>query len=60
MLKAKFRCQSVQKFEGSERAECYPVYGNGEENKSYATATPGGKLELGITNPDAFGYFEPR
>ncbi len=59
MLKAKFKCQQVNKFEYGQQAHLQAVYGTGEENKSYSTATPSGKLELTINNPNAFDFFKP-
>lgn len=41
----------------SEEIIAQPVYGTGEENKSYSEATPSGKIELLITNKNAFGFF---
>jgi len=35
------------------------VHGNGEENKSYSNATPCAMFEMQITNPNAFGFFQP-
>lgn len=40
-----------------ENITAFPVYGNGEENKSYSEATPSGRIELTITNKNAFGFF---
>ena len=31
---------------------------SGEENKTWAKYTPGGKIELSIDNSDAYSYFE--
>ncbi len=41
-------------------APCYGAYpgGDSEENKSFAKYTPSGEITLGITNPDAIGFFE--
>lgn len=41
----------------SEEVLMYPVYGNGEENKSYSDATPSGSISLTITNKAAWGFF---
>lgn len=35
-----------------------PVYGNSEENKQFFAATPSGRIELGILNPEAGQAFE--
>jgi len=41
----------------SEEVYMHPVYGNGEENKSYSEATPSGAIQLTITNKNAWGFF---
>lgn len=41
----------------SEIVHMHPVYGNGEENKSYSEATPSGSINLTITNKAAWGFF---
>ncbi len=58
-LKAKFVCHSVKNVIGGQFVEAHPVTGGSEENKTYATASPGGKLELYINNPEAFDAFKP-
>lgn len=40
-----------------ENVRMMPVYGNGEENKSYSDATPSGAITLLITNKNAWGFF---
>lgn len=42
----------------SEEVTMHPVYGNGEENKSYSEATPSGLIQLTITNKQAWGAFQ--
>lgn len=57
-VRAKFKCTSVTIREGGSRSvELWPAYG--EENKSWARATPSGKIEMGIDNPEAAVQFEP-
>ena len=34
-----------------------PVYGDSDENKTWSKWTPQGKIEMGITNPDAIEQF---
>jgi hypothetical protein len=34
------------------------VQGNNEENKKFFSATPSGKLEIGVMNPEAAKKFE--
>lgn len=41
----------------SETVHMHPVYGDGEENKSYSDATPSGSISLAITNKSAWGFF---
>ncbi|HSI11770.1 MAG TPA: hypothetical protein VK961_06980 [Chthoniobacter sp.] len=60
MLKAKFICNEVAKNRyQQEVAKLSPVYGSGEENKSFSDATPCGSLELTISNKAAHGFFAP-
>lgn len=58
-IKVKFECGSVRKTVYGENVECTPVLSGSEENKSFSAATPSGKLELMITNPEAYGSFVP-
>lgn len=51
-MRAKFKCQSVQNFEHSKSAQLTAVYGNSEENKDFAKATPSGSFP-------AIDYFKP-
>jgi hypothetical protein len=36
----------------------FGTYGDGDDNKTWSKYTPSGKMELGITNPDAIAAFE--
>lgn len=66
---ARFYVQSVTRLASGTRAEGYaqpapniqvvmwPVT-RGEENKQWASATPSGKIELTIGNPEAAAWFE--
>ena len=72
MIRGKFRCQSVQEHTDqqggeveptkySEYVTLFPVTGHaGEsaENKTFWKATPSGKLELSVDNPEAWGHFQ--
>jgi hypothetical protein len=52
MVRAKFKCSMVSQYEGgSKKYEFWAVYG--EDSKPWAKATPNGKLEITIDNPDA-------
>ena len=59
-VRAKFNCQAVVE---NDSATCttvilHAVYGDGTDNASWSQATPWGKLEMAITNPDAVAAFE--
>lgn len=66
MIRAKFRCHIIRKFEAtqyskaSERVSLHPVYDSNpeHENHKWSEATPSGEIEMSITNPDACGKFE--
>ena len=58
-IRAKFECKRVNKVQGREEIEAEPVTGDSEENKTYSKWTPNGSLTLSITNPAAFGFFDP-
>ena len=58
-MKAKFKCNQVNKLESCEQAFLSPVLQGSEENKSFSQYTPSGKLELMITNPAAADFFKP-
>ncbi|HAS1024530.1 TPA: hypothetical protein I3764_000111 [Enterobacter cloacae] len=59
-VRAKFFCQSIQKAEdGSYRTiHMSPVTADTEENKTWSKYTPGGQLQMVISNPSAFDLFE--
>ena len=53
-VRAKFVVNEVnQNEDGSSKVSMSPVTSGTEENKSWSTHTPSGKLEMDITNPDA-------
>lgn len=58
-MRAKFQCQSVTKSVGQESIKMTPVLSDSEANKSFSKYTPCGAVDLTITNPDAFGFYEP-
>lgn len=61
-VRAKFRVASVERHEyGAENVRMLPVYDGGEdsENRTFWQASPSGKIEMHINNPDAHGIFEP-
>jgi hypothetical protein len=66
-IKAKVRVHNVsenhfgpENSKSGERVQMSPVYSDDpqSENYSFSQATPSGAIELNITNPDAFGFFE--
>ena len=63
MVQAKFYC-SNKSLNGSEGAQTQavvtllPVSGSGY-NKDWSKYTPAGKIEMTITNPEAFDQFAP-
>lgn len=60
MVRAKFRCQSVEKFEnGSSNVSLSPVTSGSDENKSFYKWTPGGEIKLQTINLAAAEQFEP-
>lgn len=56
-ITAKFTCQSVTTYESAERVELTAAHGPG--NESWSKATPGGNLQITISNPAARGQFTP-
>lgn len=61
-VRAKFRCMEVtdRKWDDQETVKFLAVHGNGdnEENKQFWEASPSGKMELTIKNPDSWGLFK--
>lgn len=59
-VRAKFLCQSIQKAEDDSYRTIHmtPVTADTEENKSWSKYTPGGLLQMHISNPAAFEQFE--
>lgn len=63
-VKAKFACYSIQDttHAGGKNRKVFlsPVYGNSEENKSFAKYTPAGQLEMVIDEgTPAYDAFHP-
>lgn len=57
-MRAKFLAESVTNHaSGNTVVNLAPVMRNTEENKSFWEATPNGKLEMCITNPNAKDFF---
>lgn len=59
-VRAKFRCHFIQKAEDDSHrvVNMSPVTADTPENKSWSKYTPGGQLQMYITNPAAFEQFE--
>ncbi len=69
MVRAKFYCATkIQRSNQPHPAqtenpvyesfEFYPVTGGSEENKKFFSASPSGKLEIGVMNPEAAKQLE--
>jgi hypothetical protein len=52
-VRAKFRVNNVRtNAEGKPNGfSMHPVYGESEENKAFFAATPGGTIDMWVTNP---------
>lgn len=57
-VRALFHCFATEESDDgkSQTVRLRPAYA--EENKSFAAATPWGDMTMGISNPDAIGFFE--
>lgn len=59
-MRAKFNAYSVTNFGSGESIVLQAVTDNDTpENERYHTATPSGKVEMGISNPAVLGFFTP-
>lgn len=59
-VRAKVRCNSVHDFGQQKTVQLVPVTGaDGKGCEQWSKWTPSGEIRLDITNPDAFGQFEP-
>ncbi len=63
-VQAKFYVASVTSHANGSGQNCpgamvvlHPVYGDNPENKAFWSATPSGKIDLNITNPEAAKQF---
>lgn len=58
--RAKFTCQSIKNDAyGNQTVELTPVYSGNPEDNGFNKATPSGKLEMKVCNPDAQSFFVP-
>jgi hypothetical protein len=64
VVRAKFQCLEVKHLHQTDpngvhvEVRLAPVYGNGEDNKSWSKWTPAGELKMTITNPSAAEQFD--
>lgn len=59
-VRAKFVCNFIQKASDDSHRTIHmaPVISDTEENKAWSKYTPGGLLQMHISNPAAFEQFE--
>lgn len=59
-VRAKFRCHFIQKADDDSHRTIHmsPVTTDTPENKTWAKFTPGGQLQMVVSNPAAFEQFE--
>lgn len=59
-VRAKFRCHFIEKADDDSHRTIHmsPVTSDTEENKAWSKYTPGGLLQMHISNPTAFEQFE--
>lgn len=59
-VRAKFRCHFIQKADDNSHCTVHmsPVTDDTPENKTWSKYTPGGLLQMHISNPAAFSQFE--
>lgn len=59
-MRAKFLCDSVMSYPGSQEAALSPVVSTDNlEDQDFNDATPSGSLIMLISNPKAQTYFKP-
>ncbi|MFD3231632.1 type 2 periplasmic-binding domain-containing protein [Rahnella aceris] len=59
-VKAKFRCHFIQKADddSSRTIHMSAVTSGSHENETWSKLTPGGQIQMHISNPEAFNKFE--
>jgi len=59
-VKAKFRCHFIQKADDDSSRTIHrsAVTSGSHENEAWSKLTPGGQIQMHISNPDAFNQFE--
>ncbi len=60
-VRAKFKCHSKKVSEGENpqaQLTFFASYGEGADNRDWSKWTPSGSLNMSITNPAAFNWFE--
>jgi hypothetical protein len=58
MVRAKFKCEGIAKFNNGAHITLAPVYTGSKENEEFFNATPSGKIDLMIVNPSAAEQFK--
>lgn len=56
-VRAKFKVESVLKFENSGTVEMIPVVSGSPDNESFFKCTPWGAIKIGTINQDAIAEF---
>lgn len=59
MIRAKFKCSTIEVFEGGETVKLNAVSDKEGTNATWSKWTPSGSLTMTINNPDALGRFTP-
>lgn len=59
LVKARFVCQSVLNMGSQIQPKLVPIWTGHPDDNSYSKATPGGAMELWVSNPNVFDFFEP-
>ena len=59
MVRAKFKCDFVQKFEDTAIVSLLPVTNGSEENKKFYKWTPGGSIGLNVVSHETANRFVP-
>ena len=58
--RCKFRVGSVESSDGQDMVKLHTLYDETDaEDTKFAEATPWGSMEMGISNPNLVGHFEP-
>ena len=58
VVRAKFKVDSIEKFEAHSTMRLSPVVGGSKENEQFWKRTPNGKIEFACLNHEATAKFE--